>query len=279
MTYAYFNETFLPIEEVRISPLDRGFLFGDSVYEVIPVYEKKPFLFEEHILRLKRSLEETRISRPKQWENLEEIIGKLVELNRAINQSIYAQISRGVDINRSHIAEEDIEPTLFIMSSDLTLNPYRYENNIEGIKVSLQEDPRWKRCDIKATTLLPNIIALNEAVSSGSQDVIFYRNQEVTEGASSNIFLVFQGEVFTPPQSKNILTGVTRNHVINLLKDLNLTISERVIYIEDLFEAEEIWLTSSTKEIQPVSEINKKKLSVRSPEKALWRRVLENFHN
>ena len=279
MTYAYFNDTFLPIEEVKISPLDRGFLFGDSVYEVVPAYQKKPFLLEEHISRLKRSLEETRISRPKQWKNLEEILSELVELNETTNQSIYIQISRGVDISRNHLAEEDIEPTLFIVSFDLTLNPYRSGNNIEGIKVSLQEDPRWKRCDIKATTLLPNILALNNAASSGSQDVIFYRNQEVTEGASSNVFLVFKEGVFTPPQSEKILTGVTRNHIIHLLKDLNLKISERVISVEDLFKAEEVWLTSSTKEIQPVSQINKRKLLVRSPEEAIWKRVLENFYN
>jgi len=278
MTYAYLNDIFLPLEEVKISPLDRGFLFGDAVYEVIPIYEKKPFLLEGHILRLQRSLEETRISKPKQWKDLEEIFLELVELNETPNQSLYIQISRGVDVHRSHLPTEDIEPTLFIVSFDLSLNPYRSDNNLEGIKVSLQEDTRWKRCDIKATTLLPNVIALSDAVFSGSQDVIFYLNQEVTEGASSNVFLVFEEHVFTPPQSKKILSGVTRNHIINLLKDLNLASTEKVIKVDDLFKADEVWLTSSTKEIQPVSEINQIKLSVRPPEQALWKRVLESFH-
>ena len=279
MTFAFFNDGFFPIEEIKISPLDRGFLFGDAVYEVIPVYKKKLFLIDEHLSRLVRSLEETKIPKPQKWDQLKEIFTELIYLNQFSNQSIYLQISRGVEIKRSHIPSKKLEPTLFITSSSLPPNPYRKNKDRRGIKASLLEDKRWKRCDIKSVNLLPNVLALNKAHSSGFEDVIFYEGDEVTEGASSNIFLLFGKEVISPPQSNKILSGITRNYIISLLERLGLNFTEKIVKIDDLFEADEVWLTSSTREVQPVSEIDGKELTLSDPINSSWRKILEVFNN
>ena len=279
MTFAFFNDGFFPIEEIKISPFDRGFLFGDAVYEVIPVYKKKLFLIDEHLSRLVRSLEETKIPKPQKWDQLKEIFTELIYLNQFSNQSIYLQISRGVEIKRSHIPSKKLEPTLFITSSSLPPNPYRKNKDRRGIKASLLEDKRWKRCDIKSVNLLPNVLALNKAHSSGFEDVIFYEGDEVTEGASSNIFLLFGKEVISPPQSNKILSGITRNYIISLLERLGLNFTQKIVKIDDLFEADEVWLTSSTREVQPVSEIDGKELTLSDPINSYWRKILEVFNN
>ncbi len=279
MTFAFFNDGFFPIEEIKISPFDRGFLFGDAVYEVIPVYKKKLFLIDEHLSRLVRSLEETRIPKPQKWDQLKEIFTELIYLNQFSNQSIYLQISRGVEIKRSHIPSKKLEPTLFITSSSLPPNPYRKNKDRRGIKASLLEDKRWKRCDIKSVNLLPNVLALNKAHSSGFEDVIFYEGDEVTEGASSNIFLLFGKEVISPPQSNKILSGITRNYIISLLEKLGLNFTEKIVKIDDLFEADEVWLTSSIREVQPVSEIDGKELTLSDPINSYWRKILKVFNN
>ena len=279
MTFAFFNNGFFPIEEIKISPFDRGFLFGDAVYEVIPVYKKKLFLIDEHLSRLVRSLEETKIPKPQTWDQFKEIFTELIYLNQFSNQSIYLQISRGVEIKRSHIPSKKLEPTLFITSSSLPPNPYRKNKDRRGIKASLLEDKRWKRCDIKSVNLLPNVLALNKAHSSGFEDVIFYEGDEVTEGASSNIFLLFEKEVISPPQSNKILSGITRNYIISLLERLGLNFTEKIVKIDDLFEADEVWLTSSTREVQPVSEIDGKELTLSDPINSYWRKILEVFNN
>ena len=279
MTFAFFNDGFFPIEEIKISPLDRGFLFGDAVYEVIPVYKKKLFLIDEHLSRLVRSLEETKIPKPQKWDQLKEIFTEVIYLNQFSNQSIYLQISRGVESKRSHIPSKKLEPTLFITSSSLPPNPYRKNKDRRGIKASLLEDKRWKRCDIKSVNLLPNVLALNKAHSSGFEDVIFYEGDEVTEGASSNIFLLFGKEVISPPQSNKILSGITRNYIISLLERLGLNFTEKIVKINDLFEADEVWLTSSIREVQPVSEIDGKELTLSDPINSYWRKILEVFNN
>ena len=279
MTFAFFNDGFFPIEEIKISPFDRGFLFGDAVYEVIPVYKKKLFLIDEHLSRLVRSLEETRIPKPQKWGQLKEIFTELIDLNQFSDQSIYLQISRGVENKRNHIPSKKLEPTLFITSSSLPPNPYRKNNDRRGIKASLLEDKRWKRCDIKSINLLPNVLALNKAHASGFEDVIFYEGDEVTEGASSNIFLLFGKEVISPPQSNKILSGITRNYIISLLERLGLNFTEKIVKIDDLFKADEVWLTSSTREVQPVSEIDGKELTLSDPIDSYWRKILKVFNN
>ena len=277
MDWTYLNDSYFKKEDVKISPFDRGFLFGDAVYEVIPVYDGRAFLFSEHITRLEQSLSITGISKPQVWNQIPEIINKLIKKNLKQNQTIYLQITRGVDVIRSHLANRDIKSTLFISSSELKVNPYRMKPNKPGLEVKTMEDPRWQRCDVKAVTLLSNIMALEEANSEEKDDVIFHRNGKVTEGASSNVFAVFDNSIVTPPISQKILSGVTRNYVIDILLGQDLSIFEKEISVRELYEADEVWLTSSTKEVQPVKKIDNKEVGFSKPEDSLWLSTLSYF--
>ena len=277
MSWTYLNKDFITREEVKISPFDRGFLFGDGVYEVIPIYERKAFLLEEHIARLGRSLVLTGIKRPKKWNKIPEIIDNLVERNLFDNQSVYLQITRGEDSVRNHIPDPKVEPTLFITSSDLKVNPYRLNPEKKGLAVKILEDPRWDRCDIKAVTLLSNIIAMREANIEGKDGVIFCNKGKITEGASSNVFAVFDNLVVTSPESNQILSGITRKHVLSLLSAKGIKVLEKDINLVDLYKAEEVWMTSSTQEIQPVRKIDEKVIKFKSPKDSLWFELLTSY--
>jgi len=277
MSWTYLNKDFITREEVKISPFDRGFLFGDGVYEVIPIYKRKAFLLEEHIARLGRSLVLTGIKRPKKWNKIPEIIDNLVERNLFDNQSVYLQITRGEDSVRNHIPDPKVEPTLFITSSDLKVNPYRLNPEKKGLAVKILEDPRWDRCDIKAVTLLSNVIAMREANIEGKDGVIFCNKGKITEGASSNVFAVFDNVVVTTPESKQILSGITRKHVLSLLKAKGIRALEKDFNLPDLYKAEEVWMTSSTQEIQPVRKIEEIELDVKSPKDSLWFQLLTSY--
>ena len=277
MSWTYLNKDFITREEVKISPFDRGFLFGDGVYEVIPIYERKAFLLEEHIARLGRSLVLTGIKRPKKWNKIPEIIDNLVERNLFDNQSVYLQITRGEDSVRNHIPDPKVEPTLFITSSDLKVNPYRLNPEKKGLAVKILEDPRWDRCDIKAVTLLSNVIAMREANIEGKDGVIFCNKGKITEGASSNVFAVFDNLVVTSPESNQILSGITRKHVLSLLSVKGIKVLEKDLNVVDLYKAEEVWMTSSTQEIQPVRKIDEKVIKFKSPKDSLWFELLTSY--
>ena len=277
MSWTYLNKDFITREEVKISPFDRGFLFGDGVYEVIPIYKRKAFLLEEHIARLGRSLVLTGIKRPKKWNKIPEIIDNLVERNLFDNQSVYLQITRGEDSVRNHIPDPKVEPTLFITSSELKVNPYRLNPEKKGLAVKILEDPRWDRCDIKAVTLLSNVIAMREANIEGKDGVIFCNKGKITEGASSNVFAVFDNLVVTSPESNQILSGITRKHVLSLLSAKGIKVLEKDLNLVDLYKAEEVWMTSSTQEIQPVRKIDEKFIKFKSPKDSLWFELLTSY--
>ena len=277
MIFTYLNDQFIPKEDVKISPFDRGFLFGDAVYEVIPVYKNGPFLLDEHLRRLETSLTKVNIQKPKKWNRLVEILKEMIKRNSFNSQYLYLQISRGQEDTRNHTPSTTIEPTLFIFSAEFAVNPFRKDFRKSGLIVITKEDLRWQRCDIKAVTLLANITGLFEAKDLGADEVIFHEGKRVTEGASSNIFAVLNKKIVTPPLSNKILPGVTRNYVITLIKDLNLDFEEQDLTVKDLYEAHEIWLTSSTKEIQPISKIDEIELPNKDPKKAYWKAVLDAF--
>ena len=277
MLWTFLNDKFIPKEEVRISPFNRGFLFGDGVYEVIPAYNSIPFLLEDHLLRLERSLHETNIKKPLYWDQLRSLILELVEKNHYANQSIYIQITRGEDEFRSHIPSSGLKSTMFISSNELLINPYRLNPSLQGLKVEIAEDPRWNRSDIKATTLLSNVMALDGAKDAGSDEVIFFSEGQVTEAAASNVFAVFGSQVITTPESNKILSGVTRKHILSLLEQKNIDCVQENIAVKDLLRADEIWLTSSTKEIQPVHVIDKSTLKKISPKDAIWNQLLSSY--
>ena len=276
--WVYLNGEIIPADEAKISPLDRSFTFGDGVYEVIPSYNQELFLFEEHLERFKISLAKTFIPAPTELDNLEDILKKLHVKNEYQNQSFYIQITRGVQESRSHIASENIVPTLFINSQNLDINPFRGNANKEGLRVRLEDDIRWQRCDIKTTALIGNILSMHDPSLETVDEILLQKDGILNEGSKSNIFLVKQGKVYTPSLNQNILPGVTRNFIINLLKKNNIEVFEEEISVDSIYECEEIWLTSSTKEIQPVAFIGEYKIPTKKTEQLIWNKVLKFFN-
>lgn len=241
----YLNGNYLPLSEANISVLDRGFLFGDGIYEVIPIYSGKPLRLEAHLERLTNSLEGIRIKPPLTVAQWEEIIGRL--LDGSEDQYIYLQITRGVSPKRDHAFPKDpVSPTIFAMCNRIAPLP---QGGVSAITV---EDTRWHRCDIKAITLLANILGRQDAVEQSAAEAILIRDGNAVEGAASNLFIVKHGTIITPPKSPEILPGITRDLVLELATKLGIQTVERAISAEELSHAEEIWLTSSTREILPV---------------------------
>ena len=276
--WVYLNGEIIPADEAKISPLDRSFTFGDGVYEVIPSYNQELFLFEEHLQRFKISLAKTFIPAPTELDNLEDILKKLHVKNEYQNQSFYIQITRGVQESRSHTASENIVPTLFINSQNLDINPFRGNANKEGLRVRLEDDIRWQRCDIKTTALIGNILSMHDPSLETVDEILLHKDGILNEGSKSNIFLVKQGKIYTPSLNQNILPGVTRNFIINLLKKNNIEVFEEEISVDSIYECEEIWLTSSTKEIQPVAFIGDYKIPTKETEQLIWNKVLKLFN-
>ena len=277
--WVYLNGQILEEDQAFISPLDRGFTFGDGVYEVIPSYNGRLFLFDDHLKRLKTSLEKTFIPLTDDIKNLHKILFKLQQKNQFSNQSFYVQVTRGVDRVRVHAADEKMEPTIFITSQELQDNPFRINPNKEGLTVRLEEDIRWHRCDIKTIALLGNTLAINDPTKSMVDEIIFHKDGIINEGSKANIFVFYKGQILTPSLHQNILPGITRSFIIEELKKKDIEILETEITIEMLLSSEEVWLSSSTKEVQPVSKINENILPKKKPEDSMWYKALECFGN
>ena len=228
--WVYLNGEILEAEKAKISPLDRSFTFGDGVYEVIPSYNKELFLFDEHLERFKSSLNKTFIPIPSEIYNLKGILKELHTKNNFLNQSFYIQISRGVQDIRNHQAAADLVPSVFITSQDLEINPYRENPNRDGLKVRLEDDIRWQRCDIKTTALMGNILSMHDPSLDKVDEIILSKDGLITEGSKSNIFFVKHGNVYTPSLNNNILPGITREFVIKLLRENNIPVFEAVSY-------------------------------------------------
>ena len=273
----YLNGEILDSAEAKISPLDRGFTFGEGVYEVITSYNKNFFLFNEHLDRLKSSLKKTFIPYPKELPHLQEILSDLHDKNGFPNQSFYIQITRGSQEFRSHQDYTIKAPTVFITSQSLELNPYRINPEKKGLRVRLEEDIRWARCDIKTTGLIGNVLSLHDQTKEKVDEILFYKNGIINEGSKSNVFFVKDNIVFTPSLKHNILPGVTRAFVIQLLKKNEIPLSEDTIPLDFIYESDEIWLTSSTKEIQPIESIGNYKIPKKDPDLLIWRRMLRSF--
>ncbi len=248
----YLNGEYLPLSEAKVSVLDRGFLFGDGVYEVIPAYFGRLFRMQDHLDRLQDSLTKIRLQLPYDFEQWMEILSPL--LDKSKNQSIYLQITRGVAAKRDHAFPKNPIPTVFAMCSDI--KPFA---GVEaGVKALTMEDSRWEMCNVKATTLLANVLLRQQAVEQGCAEAILHRNGYVTEGAASNLFAVIDGILMTPEKTAEILPGITRKVIIELAQANDFELSEEIISLEALQAASEIWITSSTREIIPVIELDKK---------------------
>lgn len=250
----YLNGEFLPRDQARVPVMERGFLFGDGVYEVLPAFGGKPFRLTQHLERLNASLKAVRIAPPLSHVEWENILTHLVTINEQTESSLYLQVTRGAGPNRDHAIPAGITPTVFAMT---TLIPATNAAiNARGIAAITQDDYRWERCDIKAITLLANVLLRQAAIDVGATDAILIRNGLAMEGAASNLFMVRDGTIITPPQSQYLLPGITRDLILELAKTNGLPCAIMPIPVNELGLAEEIWLTSSVREIMPVIQLN-----------------------
>lgn len=278
MSLVYLNGDFLPANEASISPMDRGFLFADGVYEVIPVYKGKLFRLTAHLERLERSLDATLIKRPHSQSEWKNILEHLVEKNGSGNLTIYLQITRGVVEKRDHVyPRENLEPTIFITTSPFE-NAFLDIDTVKGAKAITKEDIRWKRCDIKSVSLLPNIMMRQEAAEQGAVEALLLNDGLAVEGAASNLFIVKDGTIITPPKGHELLGGITRDLVLELAEQERIQTQEAPISKEALFSADEVWITSSTKEIFPIVQIDEVLLSNSQPG-PIWYKMITAYQN
>jgi D-alanine transaminase len=277
MTNVYLNGVFIPQQDAVISAMDRGFLFGDGVYEVLPVYNGKIFRFEQHIDRLNRSLSAIKLSIDYDYAVWLKIFEQLLEANKQFgkNQSIYLQVTRGPAPERNHAFPSTIHPTIFAISYPLKTLPY--EQLLQGKKAITLEDTRWQLCNIKATSLLANVLLYEEALDKECAEAILIRDGEVLEGATSNVFIVKNNTIITPPLSQFILGGVTRDLVLTLAQEHNVATLQTAISKEELFQADEVWITSSTREIYPIIQIDDTIIQAGKPGK-IWHKMINHYH-
>lgn len=262
MSIIYLNGHFQDSENACVSVMDRGFLFGDGVYEVIPAYGKQLFRLPQHLTRLENSLSAIHIKNPHNQTQWESILNELIQHNPGIDQSIYLQITRGSSQIRDHAFPANIDPTIFVMS---TLIPSSLDEH-PGISAITLDDIRWQYCHIKAITLLPNVLLRQQALQQGADDAILIREGYATEGAASNLFIVdVNNTLITPPKSKHLLPGITRDLILELAAENQLNYQECNINTAQLASANEIWLTSSTKEVIPVIKLNNKPVGTGEP--------------
>ena len=250
----YLNGEYLPQSQAKVSVLDRGFLFGDGVYEVIPVFGGKPLRLDAHLERLQRSMGKVSLRNPLSRQQWTDVFQQLLEQNPGDDRSIYLQVTRGAAPLRDLSVAQDIAPTVFIMVNDIKPVDYaQLENGIEAVTI---DDFRWHACDIKSVSLIANVIIRLQANALQVADAVMVRDGLVTEGTASNIFVVHKGVISTPPKSERLLPGITRDLVIELAQANGFDVNERDIREGELQSADEIWLTSSTREIAPVVKLD-----------------------
>ena len=252
----FLNGEYLPVEQATVSVLDRGFLFGDGIYEVIPVFGVKPLRVDEHLQRLQNSLSRISLDNPFDDEAWKQIFDQLLEKNPGEDRAIYLQITRGAHPVRDLKIQSENRPTIFMMV--LQVGAVDVAELEKGIRTVTMDDFRWHACDIKSISLVANVMLREQATQSGVVDAILVREGYVTEGTASNFFMVKDGVLYTPPTSQHLLPGITRDLVLELAKENGISCEVRQIAESELESADEIWLTSSTREIAPVVNLNGK---------------------
>jgi D-alanine transaminase len=251
----YLDGKFMLAEEAKVSVLDRGFIFGDGVYEVIPAYSRRLFRLDEHLARLQASLDAIRIINPHPVSAWKELIGRIVAANPWDDQTVYLQITRGV-APREHAFPRGLKPTVFIMASPL-VTPSA-EQVRTGAKAIVLPDFRWLRCDIKSTSLLGNCMLRTLAAEAGCAEAILVRDGQLTEASASNVFVVSRGTVLAPPKSHLILPGITYDVVLEILEANAIRHEVRAVAESELRTADEIWVTSSSKEVLAITTLDGK---------------------
>lgn len=251
LAICYLDGVYLPLSEARVSPLDRAFLFGDAVYEVVPVYGGRPFRLREHLDRLNRSLAGIRMSAPRSHGEWAAICQQLVAQNSAQDSHIYIQVTRGTEYGRNHAWPEGLTPTLFAYVTALDQTPANLLEN--GVAAVTADDIRWARRDIKSTALLANILLKKLAADAGAFETIMIENGELTEGSSTAVHVISNGIIHTPPNGNHILPSTTREVVTELAVRLDIACNNSRVPESLLRSADEVWLSFATRGILPVT--------------------------
>jgi len=270
----YLNGQYMPVENATVSVLDRGFLFGDGVYEVIPVFGNKLLRLDSHLIRLQNSLNRISLSNPKNDEEWADIFSALLEKNPGEDRAVYLQVTRGAYAKRDLAINTQYPATVFAMVLHVT--PPAIEVVSKGISVITVDDFRWNACDIKSTSLLGSVMLRQQASAAKVEDAILIKNGVVTEGTASNVFLVKDGVLITPPTGLLLLPGITRDLVIEIAKNNAIVVEEREIQEAELYDADEIWMTSSTREIAPVIRLNGETVGTGAAG-PMWERVMDLY--
>ncbi len=277
MDLVYLNGNYVPAETACIPVLDRGFMFGDGVYEVLPVYSGKVFRVDEHLQRLQRSLQAVDMSCAECENAMPEIFSSLIENN--IHQGdgfIYLQITRGVMQVRDQAYDRDMKPTVLVMCQALD---YPSQNkDTKGIRAITLDDNRWMNCYIKSINLLPNVLLRQQAVDAGAQEAILIRDNLAVEGTSSNLFVIKDEVILTPPQTRYMLGGITRELIIEICNKNKILVREMPVSEDKLHDADEIWMTSSTREIMPVTTLNQHKVGKGVPG-PMWMQLIDLYQD
>jgi D-alanine transaminase len=250
----YLNGNYVALTEAKVSPFDRAFLFGDAVYEVLPVYASRPFRLREHLDRLNRSLAGIRMPAPLSHRDWAELCQELIARNSAREAYLYLQVTRGAELGRNHAWPQDLKPTLFAYVTALEAVPTAFLD--EGVSAVTATDTRWARRDIKSTALLANILLKKLSADAGAFETILLENGELTEGSSTTVHVVKGGVIHTPPNGHHILPGTTRDVVTELAARLNLRCESGSVTEIDLRAADEIWLAFATRGVLPVTTLD-----------------------
>jgi D-alanine transaminase len=258
----FLNGEFMPVEEAKVPVLDRGFIFGDGVYELVPVYSRVPFRLGEHLERLERSLAEVRIKNPYPRAQWADIVHKLVGHQPFADQGVYFQVTRGV-AKRDHAFPKGVEPTVFMMSNPL-VTPAK-ELVERGAAAVSAADFRWQRCDIKSISLIGNCLLRQLSADAGAAETILFRDGKLTEASASNVFIVKRGVIQSPPKSNLILPGITYDVVVELARGAGLPLEFGDVTEAQTRGADEIWVTSSSKEVLAIVTLDGKPVGEGKP--------------
>ena len=269
----FLNGEFMPLSEARIPVLDRGFIYGDGVYEVIPAYGRRPFRMPQHLARLQHSLDGIRLTNPRSDADWQALFEDLIARQPFDDQAVYLQVTRGV-ARRDHAFPKGVTPTVFMMSNPLVL-PAR-EQVERGVAVITAQDNRWHRCDLKTTSLVGNVLMRQLAADAGSIETVMFRDGFLTEASASNVLVVRKGTVVAPPKDNLILPGITYDAALEFTRAVGVPFEVRPIPRDEALSADEMWLSSSTKEVLAVTSVDGRPFKSGAPG-AVFRRVHAAF--
>lgn len=275
LPFSYLNGEFVLLREAKISPLDRGFLYSDGVYEVMPVYAGRPFRFEAHAARLTRSLEGIRMEDPHTRTEWRAILSELITRNGGGDQYIYWQVTRGAEFGRNHAPLPKIPRTVFAFCAPLPVTSVAVLEN--GVQCVTAQDTRWAQCDIKSVSLLANILLRQQAVDANAAETILLRDGELMEASSSAVHVVLGGTVVSPPNSRKILPGTTRSAMEEVATAAGIAFRSAAVTEQQLRSADEVWISAATREVQPVTMLDGKPIGSGRPG-PLWRRVHDQWN-